>query len=102
MLISSFQSKVGSFKDLKKKRANTKIDFKVLLMLLQHHIGNESLTVQLGNISSASQARELLRKCGILPEQGASRNCKITVLVTLCCLRPAGEKEAGNGVCTAM
>lgn len=58
MLISSFQSEVESFKDLKKKRANTKIDFKVPLMLLQHHIGNESLTVQLGNISSASQARE--------------------------------------------
>lgn len=76
MIISSVQSEVGSFRDLKKKKSNTKIDFKVLLMLIQHQIGNESLTVQLGNISSASGARQSCSGSGHFARAGSLQELK--------------------------
>ena len=46
------------FHRFQEKWANSEIDSKMLLMLRQHQIGNESLAVQIGNISSASGARQ--------------------------------------------
>lgn len=55
-LYLSVQNRV--FQRSEEKRANTEIDSKMLFMLREHQIGNESLTVQIGKISSASGARQ--------------------------------------------
>lgn len=55
-LYLSIQNRI--FQRFEDERANTEIDFKMLLMLWQHQIGNESLTVQIGDTSSASGARQ--------------------------------------------